>query len=102
MAAFMVELFPTSIRYTSLSVPYHIGTGVLGGATPLIAVSLTTLTGNWYAGLWYPIGTVGLCAICMLIFVPETFQVNIEELGGQHERKFLKEDSENSTITANE
>jgi MFS family permease len=55
IAAFLVELFPTRIRYTSMSLPYHLGNGWFGGFLPLIAASITVSTGNIYAGLWYPI-----------------------------------------------
>jgi hypothetical protein len=55
IAAFLVELFPTRIRYTSMSLPYHVGNGVFGGFTPLIAAALTASTGNPYAGLAYPL-----------------------------------------------
>jgi MFS family permease len=55
IAAFLVELFPTKIRYTSMSLPYHLGNGWFGGFLPLIAASITVSTGNIYAGLWYPI-----------------------------------------------
>ena len=59
IAAFLVELFPPEIRYTSLSLPYHIGNGVFGGLTPLIAESLVVSTGNIFSGLWYPIIVAG-------------------------------------------
>jgi hypothetical protein len=55
IAAFLVELFPTRIRYTSMSLPYHIGNGVFGGLTPYVASLLVERTGNAYAGLAYPI-----------------------------------------------
>ena len=56
IAAFLVELFPTRIRYTSMSLPYHVGNGVFGGLTPFIAVLLTTIyPGDPLVGLWYPI-----------------------------------------------
>jgi MFS family permease len=55
VAAFLVELFPTRIRYTSLSLPYHIGAGVFGGMLPLLATAIVAATGNIYNGLWYPI-----------------------------------------------
>jgi hypothetical protein len=56
IAAFLVELFPTKIRYTSMSLPYHIGNGVFGGLTPFIATLLTTIyTGDKLVGLYYPI-----------------------------------------------
>src|SRR6185295_3049952 len=56
IAAFLVELFPTRIRYTSMSLPYHIGNGVFGGLTPYVALLLTTINpDNKLAGLWYPV-----------------------------------------------
>ncbi len=55
IAAFLVELFPTKIRYTSMSLPYHIGNGWFGGMLPLTATALVALYGDIYAGLWYPI-----------------------------------------------
>jgi MFS family permease len=64
IAAFLVELFPTKIRYTSMSLPYHIGNGVFGGLVPFIATLLsTTFVNDPLAGLWYPIGVAGLCFI---------------------------------------
>ena len=54
IAAFLVELFPTRIRYTSMSLPYHIGNGVFGGLVPFIGTLLVDKTGNKFAGLWYP------------------------------------------------
>jgi MFS family permease len=65
IAAFLVEMFPTRIRYTSMSLPYHVGNGVFGGLTPFIATLLTTIyTGNKLVGLWYPIL---IAAVCLLI-----------------------------------
>ena len=55
IAAFLVELFPTKIRYTSMSLPYHIGNGWFGGMLPLLATAMVAATGNIYSGLWYPI-----------------------------------------------
>jgi hypothetical protein len=54
IAAFLVELFPTKIRYTSMSLPYHIGNGWFGGMLPLLATAIVASTGNIYSGLWYP------------------------------------------------
>jgi len=75
-AAFLVELFPTRIRYTSMSLPYHIGFGVFGGLTPFIATGLFELSktsshpaGNPLAGLWYPMGVAGLCFVIGMIFL---------------------------------
>ena len=55
IAAFLVELFPTRIRYTSMSLPYHIGNGWFGGMLPLTAAAIVAANGNIYAGLWYPV-----------------------------------------------
>jgi MFS family permease len=82
IAAFLVELFPTQIRYTSMSLPYHIGNGVFGGLVPLIGTYLVDRTGNIYAGLWYPI------AIALMTFVIGTFKVtehtSLDEPGEVH------------------
>ncbi|MEO6876456.1 MAG: MFS transporter [Opitutaceae bacterium] len=72
IAAFLVELFPTNIRYTSMSLPYHIGNGWFGGFLPLIAASIVVFTGDIYAGLWYPIGIAAMSFVVGLLFVPET------------------------------
>jgi MHS family proline/betaine transporter-like MFS transporter len=64
IAAFLVEMFPTKIRYTSMSLPYHIGNGVFGGLVPFIATLITTLPGsNHLSGLWYPIGVACLSLV---------------------------------------
>src|SRR6201991_174021 len=71
IAAFLVELFPTRIRYTSMSLPYHIGNGVFGGMTPFIATLLTTIySGNKLVGLVYPIGIAALCLIIGALYIP--------------------------------
>lgn len=69
IAAFLVELFPTRIRYTSMSLPYHIGNGIFGGLTPFIATSLQS-KGGPLAGLWYPIIVAAVCFIVGMIFLP--------------------------------
>lgn len=70
VAAFLVELFPTKIRYTSMSLPYHIGNGVFGGLVPFIATLLaTTFTSDPLVGLWYPIGVAALCFIIGAIYL---------------------------------
>jgi MHS family proline/betaine transporter-like MFS transporter len=70
IAAFLVELFPTRIRYTSMSLPYHIGNGVFGGLVPFIATLITTLPGtNYLSGLWYPIGVASLCFIIGCLYL---------------------------------
>ena len=71
IAAFLVELFPTRIRYTSMSLPYHIGNGIFGGMTPFIATLLTTIyTGNKLVGLWYPIGVAAVSLVIGIIYIP--------------------------------
>jgi MFS family permease len=72
IAAFLVELFPTRIRYTSMSLPYHIGNGVFGGLTPFIATLLTTIYGNdKLVGLWYPIIVAALCLVIGALYIGE-------------------------------
>ncbi|HUI59970.1 MAG TPA: MFS transporter [Steroidobacteraceae bacterium] len=72
MAAWLVELFPPPIRYTSMSVPYHIGAGWFGGFVPAIAFTLVAITGDIYSGLWYPVIVVGISATVGLCCLPET------------------------------
>ena len=79
IAAFLVELFPTRIRYTSMSLPYHIGNGWFGGFLPLIAASIVVFTGDIYAGLWYPIGVAAMSFVVGLLWLPETKD---NDLGG--------------------
>ncbi|MCE9598224.1 MAG: MHS family MFS transporter, partial [Spirochaetia bacterium] len=77
IAAFLVELFPTRIRYTSMSLPYHIGNGVFGGLVPFIATALVASTGNPYAGLFYPIGIALMSFIVGSLFVRDTRNVKL-------------------------
>lgn len=77
IAAFLVELFPTKIRYTSMSLPYHIGNGVFGGLVPIIGLSMIESTGNNFAGLWYPMLIAGVCFVVGTLLVPETKHVDI-------------------------
>lgn len=72
IAAYLVEAFPAKVRYTSVSLPYHIGNGVFGGLLPLIGLGLCASTGNIYAGLYYPIGVAAVCFIFGVIFLKET------------------------------
>ncbi|PWU28222.1 MULTISPECIES: MFS transporter [unclassified Pseudomonas] len=72
LAALMVELFPTRIRYTSLSLPYHIGNGWFGGLLPTISFALVVYTGNIFYGLWYPVLVTGVSLVCSLLFLRET------------------------------
>ncbi|HQV71071.1 MAG TPA: MFS transporter [Thermoflexales bacterium] len=77
IAAFLVELFPTKIRYTSMSLPYHIGNGIFGGLVPLIGLSLIQATGNNLAGLFYPISIAAICFVVGMIFIKETKDIDI-------------------------
>jgi predicted MFS family arabinose efflux permease len=77
-AAALVELFPTRIRYTALSVPYHIGVGWFGGFLPTIAFAIVVATGNIYAGLWYPTAIAAVGFVVTLLFLPETRGRDIE------------------------
>jgi len=80
IAAFLVELFPTRIRYTSMSLPYHIGNGVFGGLTPFIATLLTTIyTGDKLVGLYYPLLIAGLCLIIGAIYVNNKIDPNVND-----------------------
>jgi MFS family permease len=72
IAAFLVELFPARIRYTSMSLPYHIGNGIFGGFLPLLAAAIVVETGNIYAGLYYPIGIAAMSFIVGSLFIRET------------------------------
>jgi MFS family permease len=77
IAAFLVELFPTRIRYTSMSLPYHIGNGWFGGMLPLLATAMVASSGNIYYGLWYPIGVAVLSFVVGTLFLRETKDANI-------------------------
>src|SRR5260221_1327567 len=71
IAAFLVELFPTRIRYTSMSLPYHIGNGWFGGMLPLTATAMVAATGDIYYGLWYPIVLAGQSLLIRTLFLRE-------------------------------
>jgi len=77
IAAMLVELFPTRIRYTSMSLPYHIGNGWFGGLLPTTAFAIVASTGNMYNGLWYPIVVALMTFVIGMLFVRETKDVNI-------------------------
>ncbi|MFN5632662.1 MAG: MFS transporter [Sphingomonadales bacterium] len=78
IAALLVELFPTRIRYTAMSLPYHIGNGWFGGFLPTTAFAMVAATGDIYYGLWYPIIVAGATVVIGLMFLPETFRRNID------------------------
>ena len=77
IAAMLVELFPTRIRYTSMSLPYHIGNGWFGGLLPATAFAIVASTGDIYAGLWYPIIFASITVVVGFFFLPETKDVDI-------------------------
>lgn len=80
IAAFLVELFPTKIRYTSMSLPYHIGNGVFGGLVPFIATLLSsTFTNDPLVGLWYPIGVAGLCFIIGALYLKNKIDKDVND-----------------------
>lgn len=79
IAALLVELFPTRIRYTAMSLPYHIGNGWFGGFLPTTAFAMVAATGNIYFGLWYPIIICAVTVVVGLLFLPETFRRNIDQ-----------------------
>jgi MFS family permease len=92
IAAFLVEFFPARIRYTSLSIPYHIGNGWFGGFLPLIAAAVLAATGNLYAGLAYPIIVALATVIIGGIFIKETRHIRIwDEVGGERPGEGLPE-----------
>ena len=77
IAAMLVELFPTRIRYTSMSLPYHIGNGWFGGLLPTTAFAIVASTGNMYNGLWYPIVIAAMSFVIGTLFIKETKDVDI-------------------------
>jgi len=80
IAAWLVELFPTRIRYSGLSLPYHIGNGWFGGFLPATVFAIVAATGNIYSGLWYPIIVAAMSFVVALIFLPETKDRDITQL----------------------
>jgi MFS family permease len=81
IAAWLVELFPTRIRYSGVSLPYHIGNGWFGGFLPATVFAIVAATGNIYSGLWYPIVIAAMSFVVALIFLPETKDRDITHLG---------------------
>jgi MFS family permease len=80
IAAFLVEMFPTRIRYTSMSLPYHIGNGIFGGLTPFIALLLTTIyTGDKLVGLFYPILVAGVCFIIGILYLRNKIDPDVND-----------------------
>jgi MFS family permease len=91
IAAYLVESFPAKIRYTSLSLPYHIGHGIFGGLQPLIGLSAIAATGNIYAGLWYPVIMAGITFVVGTILLRETRQVKIWDEVAEKQRSEVAE-----------
>ncbi len=83
IAAYLVEAFPARIRYTALSLPYHIGNGVFGGLLPLIGLYVVSVTGNIYAGLYYPIAIASITFVVGSLLLKETRHVRIWDEVGQ-------------------
>ncbi|HSK46190.1 MAG TPA: MFS transporter [Candidatus Binatia bacterium] len=84
IAAYLVEAFPAKIRYTSFSLPYHIGNGIFGGLVPLVGLSVCAATGNIYAGLWYPMVVAAMTFVVGSILLKETVNVKIwTEISGK-------------------
>jgi MFS family permease len=79
IAAFLVELFPTRIRYTSLSLPYNISNGLIGGFQPFVSFAIITATGDIFAGLWYPIAVAAICFLIGAFFTPETYKRSLHD-----------------------
>jgi hypothetical protein len=71
-AATLVELFPTRVRYTAMSIPYHLGIGWVGGFLPVTSFAIVAMTGNIYSGLWYSVIFTGISVVIALLFLPET------------------------------
>jgi MFS family permease len=80
IAAWLVEMFPTRIRYSGLSLPYHIGNGWFGGFLPATVFAIVAATGNIYSGLWYPVVVASVSFVVALIFLPETKDVDITKM----------------------
>jgi len=78
IAAWLVELFPTRIRYTSMSLPYHIGNGWFGGFLPVTSFAIVSATGDIYKGLWYPIAVATMTLIIGSLFLRETKEDHVK------------------------
>ena len=79
-AAALVEMFPTRVRYTAMSLPYHVGTGWVGGFLPVTSFALVALTGNIYAGLWYAVVFTGISVVVSILFLKETAGKRLEDI----------------------
>ena len=79
-AAALVEMFPTRVRYTAMSLPYHVGTGWIGGFLPVTSFALVAITGDIYASLWYPVFFTALPIVVALFFLKETRGKRLEDV----------------------
>jgi MFS family permease len=79
-AAALVEMFPTRIRYTAMSLPYHVGTGWVGGFLPVTSFAIVAITGNIYSGLWYSVLFTGISVIVSILFLKETSGRHLQEI----------------------
>jgi len=79
-AAALVEMFPTRVRYTAMSLPYHVGTGWVGGFLPVTSFALVAITGNIYTGLWYAVLFTGISVIVSILFLKETAGKPLEDV----------------------
>jgi hypothetical protein len=80
-AAALVELFPTRVRYTAMSLPYHVGTGWVGGMLPAASFALVAWSGNIYFGLWYTLAFTAVAVVVALIWLPETRGRDMDAIG---------------------
>ena len=78
VAALLAELFPARIRYSSMSIPYHVGTGYFGGFLPFISQYIVARSGNPFAGLWYTFAVVAMALIVTIFWVPETVGADLD------------------------
>jgi hypothetical protein len=79
-AAALVEMFPTRVRYTAMSLPYHVGTGWVGGFLPVTSFALVAVTGNIFAGLWYAVLFTAISLVVSLLFLKETAGKPLEDV----------------------
>jgi hypothetical protein len=79
-AAALVEMFPTRVRYTAMSFPYHVGTGWVGGFLPVTSFAIVAITGNIYSGLWYSVLFTGVSVAVSLLFLKETAGRHLREV----------------------
>jgi hypothetical protein len=77
LGAFLVELFPARIRYVSMSFPYQIGYGWIGGNVPLVATAIVVMTGDIYAGLWYPVAVAAISVLIGVLFLKDRSKLSL-------------------------